>query len=90
MSKLPNEYEYTDVLGVILDDAPKSVLAAILALTAIRTALGTPTDGEDPVKRALTRIMTEWNILFERGIVQRRVPDKYRFLIASLDGGERE
>jgi hypothetical protein len=73
--KLRNEY--ADALGPFYDDTPKAVFAALAYSYA--ACFGTPSEGgdetADPAEVA-KRLMREWRILHENGIVPQKDPTK--------------
>ncbi len=58
--------EYAQQLGARYERIPKAVLAAI--------AVSVLTGGGDYLEEAESRLLTEWRVLFENGIVQQRPP----------------
>jgi hypothetical protein len=58
--------EYANALGDILDKAPKTVLAAI-AVSALTT-------GGDEIQYARIRVLNEWQVLYDNGIVSQKPP----------------
>ena len=68
--------EYADAIGLIFNDTPKTVLAAI-AVSAL-------TIGGDQLDKAVERVVREWLTLYANGIVPQRPPAKVR----DLDRGE--
>lgn len=58
--------EYTAALGDLYEKAPKAVLAAI--------AVSGMTTGGDYLEEARERVLAEWWILFDNGIVPQQPP----------------
>lgn len=58
--------EYSLALGRLYADAPKSVLAAV--------AVSLATVGGDYLEEAEQRVLDEWRVLHENGIVPQRPP----------------
>lgn len=74
--KIHNAYE-AELGASIYEDVPKAVLAAI-AVSAL-------TVGGDRLEIAKERLITEWHLLHENGIVPQPVPAKHRGLIMDFE-----
>lgn len=79
--KLGNEY--ADSLGIwFFMDCPKAVFAAI--------AVSVLTVGGDYLNEAQARILKEWDILYQNGIVPQPVPAKYRAMMIEPPAHDRD
>lgn len=65
---------YADMLGELIDEAPKAVFAAIAVLAL--------TDDGSQLSAARARVSLAWVVLFERGIVAQRPSRAARLLAA--------
>jgi len=64
MAKMLNDYART--LGALYDDTPKAVFAAL--------AVSSLTCGGDALAEARERVLAEWQILHDNGIVPQKPP----------------
>lgn len=74
--------EYSNALGPVYGACPKAVLAAI--------AVSFATVGGDYLEEAQARILREWQILYQNGIVPQCPPARFDSMMVDQPAHDRE